>query len=146
MSGATILAPIVVENVHNKDGVPKSLEMDAQLWLAPGYVVSARLQYYNKFENTFNKIEAVLAVINVRLILSSPFLSSHNRPQVASAVSLSKQISNEDIISSQTSSSSSSSSPLDDFDFCGDVVLVSSKTFHSFNAPLTLSFSCFAFQ
>jgi hypothetical protein len=38
---ATLIAPAVIENVHSVEPSPRSLELDAQLWLGPNHFVPA---------------------------------------------------------------------------------------------------------
>jgi len=63
---ATIIAPAVIENVRAIDPSPRSLEFDAQMWLGPAHIITAKLRYYNYNWLDFLAVNYCLIVAHVR--------------------------------------------------------------------------------
>jgi hypothetical protein len=62
---ATFSGPIVLENPESVEGSSRTVELDGQMWLDVGNVLTGKFRYFNTAEIIFNDIGYFFAWIHV---------------------------------------------------------------------------------
>jgi hypothetical protein len=61
----TLCGPAVLENPHQVEGSTCMVELDGQLWLGPGNILTGKFHYFNMDDITFNNVGYYVAWIHV---------------------------------------------------------------------------------
>ena len=65
----TLSGPIVLENPRTVDGSSRTIELDGQMWISTGNVLTGTFHYFNVDDIVFNDIGHYIAWIHVRFCL-----------------------------------------------------------------------------